>query len=202
MYPTNTTHVQKEGDTMTFLYLVPTGMNDPAQPTWGSWGGRYGLSEEFRSHPYYWANQADQWNGVTHRDNTVARWAVHLQNDFKARMDWCVTDSSGANHPPRTRVSGAMVRFAVTGEEITLDAGESSDPDRNTLSFDWFFYPEAGGYKGTYPMLRGANQSRASFIAPRVDDSQTIHVVLALTDNGEPALTRYQRVIVTLKPSE
>src|SRR5262245_957431 len=27
LYPTNTTHGQKEGDTMTFLYLVPTGMN-------------------------------------------------------------------------------------------------------------------------------------------------------------------------------
>ena len=42
LYPTNTTHPQKEGDTMTFLYLVPTGMNDPEQPTWGSWAGRYG----------------------------------------------------------------------------------------------------------------------------------------------------------------
>ena len=29
LYPTNTTHPQKEGDSMTFLYLVPTGMNDP-----------------------------------------------------------------------------------------------------------------------------------------------------------------------------
>ena len=29
LYPTNTTHQQKEGDTMAFLYLVPTGMNEP-----------------------------------------------------------------------------------------------------------------------------------------------------------------------------
>ena len=41
LYPTNTTLPQKEGDTMTFLYLMPTGMNDPMQPTWGSWGARY-----------------------------------------------------------------------------------------------------------------------------------------------------------------
>ncbi len=32
LYPTNTTHWAKEGDTMTFLYLVPTGMNDPNEP--------------------------------------------------------------------------------------------------------------------------------------------------------------------------
>ena len=39
LYPTNTTHWQKEGDTMTFLYLVPTGMNDPEQPAWEAGSG-------------------------------------------------------------------------------------------------------------------------------------------------------------------
>ena len=33
LYPTNTNMRQKEGDTMMFLYLLPTGMNDPiSQP--------------------------------------------------------------------------------------------------------------------------------------------------------------------------
>src|SRR6185436_11162703 len=101
LYPTNTTHRQKEGDTMTFLYIVPTGMNDPQQPTWGSWGGRYGRNEKFPGKLYYWANQFDAWNGSTNRDNTVVRWAAHLQNDFKARLDWCVQSRQHENHPPR-----------------------------------------------------------------------------------------------------
>src|SRR5262245_18664737 len=113
MYPTNTTHVQKEGDTMTFLYLVPTGMNDPNQPTWGSWGGRYGLNDAFPDQFCYWANEADSWNGSTHRDHTLARWAEHLQNDFRARLDWCVSDFSAANHAPLPRVTGT-VRPMVT----------------------------------------------------------------------------------------
>ena len=42
LYPTNTTHWQKEGDTMTFLYLVPTGMNDQVQfPAVGDRVARY-----------------------------------------------------------------------------------------------------------------------------------------------------------------
>src|SRR5215212_22059 len=65
LYPTNTTHPQKEGDTMTFLYLVPTGMNDPERPTWGSWAGRYGPQEEAKGKPYYWANVKDTWQGTT-----------------------------------------------------------------------------------------------------------------------------------------
>jgi hypothetical protein len=36
LYPTNTTHAQKEGDTMTFLYLVSTGLSDPEHPGWAS----------------------------------------------------------------------------------------------------------------------------------------------------------------------
>jgi hypothetical protein len=38
------------------------------------------------------------------------------------------------------------------------------------------------------------------FTAPRVNKPETIHIVLAVTDTGKPALTRYQRVIVTVYP--
>ena len=32
-----------EGDTPTFLSLIPNGMNSPEHPDWGGWGGRYEL---------------------------------------------------------------------------------------------------------------------------------------------------------------
>src|SRR5262249_47700506 len=31
----------KEGDTPSFLNLVANGLTDPAEPTWGGWGGRF-----------------------------------------------------------------------------------------------------------------------------------------------------------------
>ncbi|WP_373550289.1 hypothetical protein [Haliscomenobacter sp.] len=31
-------------------------------------------------------------------------------------------------------------------------------------------------------------------------EPETLHIILAVTDNGVPALTRYQRVIVTVFP--
>ena len=39
LYPTNTTHPQKEGDSPTFIYLIPTGLSDPEHPGWGGWPG-------------------------------------------------------------------------------------------------------------------------------------------------------------------
>lgn len=201
LYPTNTTHDQKEGDTATFLYLAPTGMNEPLQPTWGSWAGRYGLIETFKPRPYYWANQPDTWQGSTHRDNSLGRWAAHLQNDFRARLDWCVTDFAGANHPPLARVQGELRRSVKSGDTVILDASDSTDPDRHNLKFEWIHYPEPGNYRGPVPMIEQATSPHASFIAPKVEDARTLHIILMVTDEGSPALTRYQRLIVTTEPS-
>ena len=138
---------------MTFLYLVPTGMNDPNEPLWGSWAGRYGPNESFPGKPYYWANQADAWNGVTSRDNTLARWAADLQNDFRARLDWCVKPPQRGEPRPvrRSERLDAMeiLRIAAQpGQKVSLDAGLSRDPDGDTLAYEWFVYREAGTYEG------------------------------------------------------
>jgi hypothetical protein len=200
LYPTNTTHWAKEGDSPTFLYLVPTGMNDPAQPGWGSWAGRYGLNTNYAGRACYWANQFDGWNGVTNRDNTLGRWAAHLQNDFKARLDWCVNGYGQANHPPVARVKDGARRTAKAGETVTLDAAGSTDPDGQPLRFEWVYYPEAGTYRGETVKIASVASARASFVTPGVDAEQTTHIVLIVTDEGSPPLTRYQRVIVTVKP--
>jgi hypothetical protein len=196
LYPTNTTHPQKEGDSMTFLYLVPTGMNDPDRPTWGSWGGRYGPNEKFPGKPYFWANQQDAWNGTTSRDNTLARWAEHLQNDFRARLDWCVKDRGGANHPPVVRVAGERFRSTRAGAEVVLDASASTDPDGGPLHFEWAVYPEVGTYRGQPIVLEGAAFPTARFKAPGPGASGEVHLVLSVTDEGSPPLTRYGRVVV------
>lgn len=201
MYPTNTTHRQKEGDTMTFLYLLPTGMNDPEHPTWGSWAGRYGPSERYPGRPYYWANQQDTWEGSTSRENTLRRWAADLQNDFRARLDWCVKDFAHANHPPRPQVKGELIRTISVGQVVEFDATDSTDPDGNALYFHWFVYPEPGSYRGDVPRIKDANSARASLVAPSVDSEQTIHVLLTVTDNGSPPLGRYRRVILRVVPA-
>ena len=201
LYPTNTTHVQKEGDSMTFLYLVPTGMNDPEQPTWGSWAGRYGRNEAYGDRPYYWANLQDNWRGTTNRDNMLLRWAVHIQNDFKCRMDWCVNDYANANHPPVPRVEGELRRTVRPGSKVELDARGSTDPDRQQLKFEWLYYPEPGSYRGIPPVIANGTSAQASLRLPKVESLQTMHLILVVTDAGTPPLTRYQRVILTLDPN-
>ena len=131
---------------MMFLYLVPTGMNDPEQPTWGSWAGRYGRNENYADQPYYWANQQDTWQGTTHRDNTLSRWAA----DFRTTSAPAWT---GAWRTSTTRTihlsRGSRVRAVRRpGCRISLDAGDSTDQDGHELRYEWMYYPEAGTYAG------------------------------------------------------
>lgn len=194
LYPTNTTHRQKEGDTMTFLYLVSTGMNDPERPTWGSWAGRHGLRDDEPGRNYYLANQQDAWNGTTHRDNTLARWAADLQRDFQARLDWCVQPVRGANHPPRVEVTGARVRRLAPGAPLTLSAAGTTDPDGDGLTFVWEVYPEPG--RGDVRLsLEGADQPEVTATAPSGSQGE-VHMLLTVRDDGEPPLARYARVVL------
>ena len=205
LYPTNTGLRQKEGDTMMFLYLLPTGMNNPEEPTWGSWGGRHGRNEEHGGKPYYWANQTDTWQGTTSRDNTLTRWAAHLQNDFRARMDWCVADTfDKANHHPKAVLNDDATKrifhlSVKSGETVQLSAAGSQDPDGNGLKMEWFVYPEAGTFRGAVE-LSSSTGDKTSFVAPAVQKPESIHVILQAEDDGTPALVSYRRAVVSVLP--
>lgn len=204
LYPLNTTHPQKEGDSMTFLYLVPTGMNDPNQPGWGSWGGRYGLNETSPGRQFYWASVTDAWNGSTNRDNVLARWAADLQNDFRARLDWCVSDFAHANHPPMAVVNGHAGKDIVrvqagnsAGQVIPLSADGSSDPDGNSIRCEWWIYGEAGTYRGQQGSIVGANTLTAQLHIPDDLGDAELHVILTVRDEGTPPLASYRRLVIS-----
>ena len=97
---------------------------------------------------------------------------------------------------------------ARPGQRVDLNAGGSSDPDGNALSYEWFCYSEPGTFtvssaRSGQPMeIKDFDQPKAWFTVPtgRVLRHGTMHVILAVTDHGTPRLTRYRRVIVSVEP--
>lgn len=216
LYPK--TEYLMEGDTPSFLGLVNNGLNAPEHPDWGGWGGRYELytprARKWHIEPEtrpIWTDTEDEALGVDgrwHSGNkvTIWRWRSAYQNDFSARMDWTIKPFTEANHPPVAMLGHADRLTAKSGQRVSLSAKGSADPDRNGLTYEWFYYGEPGslalssGRTGAPLKIENAAQSEAWFTAPQVAKPETMHIILAVTDQGAPPLTRYRRVIVTVFP--
>jgi len=190
--------IQKEGDTPAFMHLISNGLNVPGRPQWGGWAGRYRFNDDLG---LWWCDRQDTWQGSTNRDNTLKRWASHIQNDFKARADWCVARAfSAANHPPRPSLQGddshAVLRLDVAvGATVSLSAADSNDPDGDDLTYEWIHYREPGTYEGSV-MLGNARSQTCTIRVPTNAVGKTIHILLQVTDDGDPSLTRYRRAIL------
>ena len=184
----------KEGDTPSFLYLMPNGLGDPKHPEWGSWGGRFNAPG-----PHYY-DAKDTVDGIRNERATVYRWRPAYQAGFAARMDWCTQPREKANHEPIAAITGNQEMTVPPGSIINLSAEGAFDPDGDRLSYDWFFYSEPSSYDGPLT-IEDADKQQARFIAPAVDSPGTIHIVLTVTDDGAPPLCAYKRVIVTVDPN-
>jgi len=211
-----------EGDTPSFLGLIANGLNTPEHPDWGGWGGRYEfytprtekwfIADETRP---LWTTVSDEVLGTDnqwHTDNhaTIWRWRPAFQNDFAARMDWTVQPYAKANHPPIVKLAHAAEFTALPGTRVDLDATGTSDPDGDALTYEWFYYREPGTLAMEQPRtgqplkIEDADKPHAWFTVPstRVLRPGTMHIILAVTDRGTPALTRYARVIVDVPAPE
>jgi hypothetical protein len=184
----------KEGDSPSWLFLLPAGLGDPAHPEWGGWGGRFARSPEGP-----WRDAQDRVGDVTDARATVWRWRPAVQNDLQARMDWCVKDPADANHPPAVVLNGDASRRVIeieakAGTEARLSAAGSKDPDGHALVFRWWIYREAGTYTGEAP-LAGVGVEATVSVPPDAAGKE-IHVILEAVDAGDPPLTRYRRAVV------
>lgn len=210
-----------EGDTPAFLHTIPNGLRSVESPGWGGWGGRYVKirnnvwmdpppAEDWK-HPEgrreisnSWSKTLENVSGLheqqirTRYFKPVWRWLDDVQNDFAARADWCVKDYASANHHPVVRLRNTPLDMVLSpGQEVTLDASATTDPDNDELKFNWWHYSEAGTYSGIeFPQ---ANSATTTITIPHdAKLGEELHMVCEVTDAGIPPLTRYKRVVIRI----
>jgi Protein of unknown function (DUF1593) len=189
-----------EGDSPAYLHLINVGLDNLENPQFGGWGGRLVQS---KTNPNRWedGDSAADFNPFTQKNDMAyaqIRWLAALQNDFAARADWCVKSFKDANHQPVLKLNHAHSLVAKPNNIVKL-SGSASDSDGNGLSYNWWQYDEVGSYKGKINIQNPSNKM-TTFVMPNdIKSGETIHIILEVTDNGTPQLTRYQRVIIKCK---
>src|SRR5207249_12191516 len=120
------------------------------------------------------------------------------QNGLAARMRWSVTPTyAGANHEHRVTIRGNSRISARPGETIRLQ-GVVSEPDENAVTVRWWQWKDVGTYPGRVTLTNPSALATSVLVPSDASAGQTIHLILEATDNGTPALTRYQRVIISV----
>jgi hypothetical protein len=199
-----------EGDTPSFIGLINNGLGSALSPAYGGWGGRYDFFQSYAEKGKIWTNTINSIDEVTLEDGktyasdqaTIWRWREAFQNDFAARMDWCVAgDYKAANHNPVVAINGNVSKDVVlikraAGETLRLSAKGTKDPDGNGVSYRWFPYKEAGNFSGAFS-LSNPNAEEIELRVPAFKDGQSLHLICEAKDNGSPVLVSYRRIIIT-----
>lgn len=214
-----------EGDSPAFLGLIDTGLRSTEDPSYGGWGGRFDQynANTWADWPAYiesptinspgrqlttpqtapdLTRDASPWGDPYDVYYPQSRWIPAMQNDYAARSEWQYKSFEDANHAPVVSAPAGKLDVSVKpGQQVQL-TGHASDPDGDQLTGKWWQYREAGTYTGSVRIdeSKSVGTFSGSFRVPA--DAQvgdTIHAVLEVIDNGEIPLTRYQRVIVTVR---
>ncbi len=183
-----------EGDTPSFLYVLPNGLNDPEDPLQAGWAGYHerGLCPD--SLTTAWTSWLEPVRGIS--VGYKQRFYIDELNDFIARMQWA--DEGKGNRNPVVVVNGhkgpsPLVLKVKAGETIRLDASRSTDPDGDAIHFQWWQQKEIGTVELS---IDNAESSMVNVCIPADAAGQKLHLVCEISDRGAFHLKSYIRIII------
>ena len=186
-----------EGDTPSFLHVMPNGLNDPDDHTQVGWGGchQFGISPDGKTFALTnWKQPLkDISNAYEHK------FYPDEFNDFAARMEWADTGTGNVN--PVVVIDGdqgikPILLSPKRDKVLSLDASRSYDPDGDDLTFNWWFQEFPG--QTVYPTIDNPQANKVRITFPEDSDINTYQLVCEVHDNGPFQLTAYRRILILL----
>ena len=186
-----------EGDTPSFLYLMPHGLNDPEDPLQAGWAGYHerGLCPD--SLTTAWTSWQEPLLSTT--VGYKRRFYPDELHDFMARMQWAAEGTG--NHNPQVIINSddglaPLHLYVEEGQTLQLDASASTDADGDALTFLWWQQPEIG--KGLLTVVQ-PEAPTVDVTIPSDASGQTYHLICEVHDASPFRLVAYRRIILTVR---
>ena len=96
------------------------------------------------------------------------------------------------------RIAGDRERTVKAGDPVALDAAGTTDPDGDGMDFSWGVYPTTPELSHQV-VIEGRDTRAARLVVAPELAGRTIPILLSVTDRGRPRLTRYGRVLITVR---
>ena len=187
-----------EGDTPSFLYVMPNGLNNPEDPHQCGWAGYHERGMCADSLTTAWTSWQEPVRSIS--VGYKQRFYPDELNDFMARMQWAAEGKGNLN--PYVVIPNDTINITVTKKKkvkkgtmisLNLDASKSFDPDGDNLQFSWWQQPEIGKTK---VKIEQADQPIATLRIPADAKGDTIHIICEVHDDGPYHLPAYRRIII------
>ena len=175
-----------EGDTPSFLYVMPNGLNNPEDPHQCGWAGYHERGMCADSLTTAWTSWQEPVRNIS--VGYKQRFYPDELNDFMARMQWAAEGKGNLN--PYVVIPNDTINITIS---LSLDASKSFDPDGDNLQFSWWQQPEIGKTK---VKIEQADQPIATLRIPADAKGDTIHIICEVHDDGPYHLPAYRRIII------
>lgn len=214
-----------EGDSPTFLCLMPFGFHNLEDFSYGGISGRYVRDldqHNSKGQPLnYWNVTEEDYlcrDGSLKKTESMWRYVADIQNDFAARANWCSAGSrEAAEHAPLVRIREGRDIAAAPGQTITLHA-EGTSPDGREVHYSFRICREASNMTGADaladrqmqalqeglrndsidPNMGQAGDSFRITIPENAQPGERILIQLRGETRGKFVLASYDQVILTV----
>lgn len=180
----------KEGDTPSWMGILPNGLHFPELPELGGWGGR-----AVKKGAAYYEDAVDEDvqspDDPDTRMSTVYRWRADFQEDFRRRLGW----ATGKGEPFRKLLHLARPLTEVLctfGQVCRLELADYL-PDEGLTHVEWLVYPDQTAHDVVLSVVNG----RSLGIEMRSDNRERpLSIVLKAKYGEAPCLIRYARIVL------
>ena len=178
-----------EGDSMTWVPLLPNGLRGLEAGRFGSVCGRLFGDGELNIDIFADARVK------TENDNP---FLYAFQKEWAARADWCVKEYDECVHPPVISAEQTEIK-AKAGDVLTLHVSVSS-PDHKPVHTNWFIYQAGSAYQGTCALVPDMEDDRSvSLQVPEEAEAGDWIIVCAAGETeGFPSITRYAQFMIQI----